>query len=351
MKILVVRYGTIGDCIFASAFYRELRKNYPEAQIDALVDKISMGVMENCPYIDNMIYVPRTRRKYLDFFYYYPKLRKYDKVYFLKNDATFTLFAYIAGIKERIGFYLRRNKHLTLSVSYTETKHERDYYLDLLRAQNLKITSEKQEIWHNKDAQQKIQDILGKTTQGESKTVLIQAFSRFTVKNWLNTYWAELIRYLSDELDMQIYFSGSKKDTKHYKQIYKLLDKSGELKHRPVDMSGLLTISETTELINNMDLVISVDSCSIHIAAALDIPSVLIHGATSLLRWLPLSEKCVIASKNYWCSPCALQSGTKKFCKRKVPKCMKNLLPSDVISVLPIEKKENENENEISICL
>ena len=340
MKILVVRYGTIGDCIFASAFYRELRKNYPDAQIDALVDKVSMGVMEHCPYIDNLVYVPRVRRKYLDFFYYYPILRQYDKVYFPKNDATFTLFSYIAGIKERIGFHLARNKHLTLSVSYTETKHERDYYLDLLRAQDLEITSDKLEIWRDEEAKPKIKDILDKTLQQGQRSVLIQAFSRFTAKNWLNAYWAELIRYLSDELDMQVYFSGGKKDTRHYRQIYKLLDKSGGLKYRPVDMSGKLTISETTELINNMDLVISVDSCSIHIAAGLNIPSVLIHGSTSLLRWLPLSKKCVIASKNYWCSPCALQSGTKKFCKRKVPKCMKNLLPCDVISMLPIKKEE-----------
>ena len=39
-KIFVIRYGTIGDTIFASAFFRELRNALPNAQIDALVDKI-----------------------------------------------------------------------------------------------------------------------------------------------------------------------------------------------------------------------------------------------------------------------------------------------------------------------
>ena len=54
-KILVVRYGTIGDSIFASAFYRELRRNLKNATIDILSDSVSTGVMKNCPYIDNIV--------------------------------------------------------------------------------------------------------------------------------------------------------------------------------------------------------------------------------------------------------------------------------------------------------
>ena len=66
-KILVVRYGTIGDTIFASAFYRELRKALPDAQIDALVDKVAKETMENCPYINNFIDI---KGKYSNIFNY-----------------------------------------------------------------------------------------------------------------------------------------------------------------------------------------------------------------------------------------------------------------------------------------
>ena len=44
-RILVIRYGTIGDTIFASAFYRELRNAKPNAIIDALVDINYKGEM------------------------------------------------------------------------------------------------------------------------------------------------------------------------------------------------------------------------------------------------------------------------------------------------------------------
>ena len=54
-KILVIRYGTIGDTIFASAFYRELRNALPNAQIDILADTITASIMQNNPNINNMI--------------------------------------------------------------------------------------------------------------------------------------------------------------------------------------------------------------------------------------------------------------------------------------------------------
>lgn len=331
-KILVIRYGTIGDTIFASAFYRELRKAMPNAQIDILADKIVREIMVNCPYIDNIIDI---KGKYNNLFNYINIFKNYDTVYFLKNDSFFTLVAFLARVKNRIGFNVHRNKFLTKKAIYDERHHEIDCYLDLLRINGINPQNDKTELWLNPIENEKIK----KAYNTDKPKVLIQAYSRFQQKNWIDKYWVKVIKYLSDELNCQIYFAGGAKDTPFYSKLTRDIT---DLKNPPIDTSGKLSVSETIALVNNMDMVIGIDSGIIHIAAALDIPSILLHGSTSLRRWKPRSEKCTVLSKYFPCSPCCLQSGTKKYCKNKTSKCMLKLTPDCVINLLKQQFKKSE---------
>lgn len=325
-KILVIRYGTIGDTIFASAFYRELRHALPDARIDILADDISAGVMNNCPYINKIFYLDG---KYRNIFAYLSLFRKYDTVYFLKNDSFFSLIAYFAGVKKRIGFDVRRNKFLTLTSAYNEDRHEIDCYLDLLRISGIPVKNDKTEVWLNRINDDKAKEIISCIA---NKKILIQAFSRFAQKNWLDEYWIELIRFLSNEIGAQIFFVGAEKDVKCYQNI--LDNITDNLEYPPINMCGKISIAETMSLVKNMDMVIGIDSGVIHMAAALDIPSILLHGPTSLVRWKPRSDKCIVLSRHFSCSPCCLQSGSTKYCKNKVSDCMEYLTPDMVINVL-----------------
>lgn len=323
-NILVVRYGTIGDTIFASAFYRELRKFFPDAVIDVLADKVTKGVMQDCPYINDFVEI---EGKYKSFFKYIHLFKKYDTVFFLKNDSFFTQMALFAGIKNRVGFKLLRNKFLNFKTPY-ETKSEIDCYLDLLKHFNIPATSDKTELWINSKAKN---NVLSKIENNSKKKVVIQAYSRFAQKNWIDKYWVDIITYLSEKLDIQVFYAGGAKDSEMYKNLNESL---GELKNPPVDMSGKLSIQETMALVEISDAVIGVDSGIIHMAAALDKPSILLHGPTSLVRWRPRSEKCIVLSKNFDCSPCCLGDSKKKLCKNKTSKCMFELTPNYVIDAI-----------------
>lgn len=323
-KILVVRYGTIGDSIFASAFYRELRQALPDVRIDILVDDIAEGVMRNCPYINKIFYVDG---KYKNFWGYISLFSKYDTVYFLKNDNFFTKIAFLAGVKKRIGFDIKRNKFLTIKTPYNENRHEIDCYLDLLKAAGIQVNNDKTELWLDEINNAKVKELVGCIS---NKKILIQAYSRFAQKNWLDKYWVTIIKYLSNELGAQVFYAGGSKD--NYCNITNALRDYVDL--MPIDMCGKLSISETMSLIKNMDMVIGIDSGLIHMAAALDVPSILLHGPTSLVRWKPRSEKCTVLSRKFSCSPCCLQSGSKKYCKDKISECMEFLTPDIVVKAI-----------------
>lgn len=325
-KILVVRYGTIGDSIFASAFYRELRNAMPEARIDILADDIAEGVMRNCPYINKIFYIDG---KIKNFWAYITLFSKYDTVYFLKNDCFFSIIAYLSGVKKRIGFNIPRNKFLTLTSPYNEDRHEIDCYLDLLKVSGIQVKNDNTELWLDEINNLKAKEIVNSIP---NKKILIQAYSRMKPKNWLNEYWTEVIKYLANELQAQVFLVGSEKDIKDYRSMMQQI--TDELEIPPIDMCGKLTIPETMSLVKNMDMVIGVDSGVIHMAAALNIPSILLHGPTSLLRWKPRSEKCIVLSRHFSCSPCCLQAGSVKYCKNRISDCMEYLTPDIVINTL-----------------
>ena len=106
-KVLVIRYRFIGDTILTVPFLRNLRYAYPDATIDMLVGPQSGTVLENCPYLNELIVFDTTRFHKYDkgegkthnFWSYAWELRqrKYDLVFILKRSFS----CWLAGISFR----------------------------------------------------------------------------------------------------------------------------------------------------------------------------------------------------------------------------------------------------------
>ncbi len=199
--------------------------------------------------------------------------------------------------------------------------------MDLIRISGLTVKNDKTELWTDEVNNTKVKELIASIPH---KKVLVQAYSRFPQKNWLDEYWIKTIKYMSNELGAQVFYAGGAKD--NYEKITEGLKNRVDI--MPIDMCGKLSIPETMSLVKNMDMVIGIDSGIIHMAAALKIPSILLHGPTSLVRWKPRSEKCLVLSRKFTCSPCCLQSGSKKYCKNKVSECMEFLTPNIVTDAI-----------------
>ncbi len=326
-NILVVRYGTVGDTVLASAVFRELRNTFPNAQIDALVDNIAGGVLANCPYIDNL---QKIQGKYKNILSYFKLFRKYTTVYFLKSDSFFSKVAFLSGVKNRIGFTrteydVSKNHFLTKVIPSNENRHVADCFLDMLQLTDIDIQNRDTEAWTNKADDDTIENFLNSFKE---KTVLIQAYSRIKEKNWLDEYWVQVIEYLSNELGAVVFLSGGAKDYTKYEELTQKLNNCAI---KPINISGKFSISQTTSLIKKVDMIIGIDSGLIHIAAAFKKDSILLNGNTSLKRWQPRNENCKIVTKNFPCSPCCINMYAPKLCKNKIAECMKALVPQMVI--------------------
>ncbi|MCD7780040.1 MAG: glycosyltransferase family 9 protein [Candidatus Gastranaerophilales bacterium] len=315
-KILVIRYDTIGDTIFAIPFYRELKNYYKKnGIIDVLIDYRYKCLLENCKYIDNLIFYEKLNIK--NFFKYIKIFKKYDKVYFLKKSSSFSTIAFLSFVKNRIGFNVKGNRFLTKSFYYDESKHISNLYLDLLRAENIPVKNTNLENIF----------ILQKP-EYSYEFIAIQAFSRTYLKDWQNEKWKIIIEYIINTLKLKVILLGSEKDYNEYENII-------TNKEMVFNLAGKIKLEETINLIKNCKLFIGIDSGLIHVASVFKKKSILLNGSTSITHWHPLNGNCSIINKSseFKCYPCCFLAYEQKNNKcLQTAKCMQAITCDDVIS-------------------
>lgn len=110
-KILVIKNDHIGDMIFYSGIFRELKKKYPNAKITAVVSRSNKPIIERNKNVDDIIVMPHGK-KFLRNFNKYPsvlsKIRKerFDIGIDIRGDFLNTFFLlYLGNVKYKIGFY------------------------------------------------------------------------------------------------------------------------------------------------------------------------------------------------------------------------------------------------------
>ena len=63
-RILVIRNRHIGDTVLAIPFLRNLRRKYPDAIIDVVVEHGAGQILEDCPYKNELLVWNRPKRIY-----------------------------------------------------------------------------------------------------------------------------------------------------------------------------------------------------------------------------------------------------------------------------------------------
>ncbi|MDD3593647.1 MAG: lipopolysaccharide heptosyltransferase II [Candidatus Gastranaerophilales bacterium] len=316
MRILVVRYRFIGDTILTVPFLRNLRRAYPYAKIDMLVGPVSGELLEGCPYLDNLIYFDTTKKHRYEnskprkkSFFRYVKLlqtERYDKAYVLKRSLSSALLVSMAGIKERVGFDTeKRSFLLTKKVPYDKNKHEVESFLDVLRADGIEVKDDYLEAWLNPMDVAQMNELFQSFNLGDKKKVMVHATSGNTKKQWDKQYFAQVIEYLSNVKEAQVFYAGAQSDNKIYDEIHSLIET--DLQVKPINLCGKLSLTESAVAIASMDLLFGNDSGNLHVAGALGIPTIGIYGPMDYKKWKVWSDKTLPLYTNLDCYPCNLR--------------------------------------------
>lgn len=326
-KILVRGVDTVGTFVLATPFYRELRKNFPDAYITVCVKPLVYDLVKNCPYVNEVIlYDAKTIfQKYR----FIKKLKNgnYDLALILSGSFKSALSCYLAGIRTRIGYpHDHRGFLLTHPVKEFEKKHCVEYLLYILRDIGAKIDSVDLELWLPENSFSISEKIFNEYGITKSDIVIGIGFgvAGEKARGWPTKNWIKLIRLLLNK-NIKVILFGTKNDLTGSAEIEKNIDNKNL-----VNLTGKTSLIEFANCVGKCFIYVSVDTGGIHIASALGVKTVGLYVPGSDICWGPRGEKVKIISKPTKCAPC--NQHKMRRCKDNI--CMKSITVNEVYNVI-----------------
>lgn len=260
----------VGDAIMSTGVLKELMDRYDNIKIGlrGYVSPVFEG------FGKEMIFLGKNPFKNADIL----KKHRFTKTFLFTPSFSSALESYLAGCKERIGFPEDfRNLLLTKKVKSGNT-HILDQYRDIVKDYvDLKYYNPVIPGFKRRNNNEKKVGIDTKSAFGEARS-------------WEKKGFLEIARYL---------------EGKGYKIVQIGKDYDEPLTEKTINLSGKTTLNDVIKIISELDLFISIDTGSMHIAGAFGIPQIAIYLSTSPEWTAPYyNDKLIVIKSDAECSPC-----------------------------------------------
>lgn len=327
-RILIRGTNWIGDAIMTLPAVASVRATYPKSHIAMLVkpavadvyrlfsDLDEILIYEN--KFDNPTGVVKLARTLKD--------QRFDAAILLQNAIEAAIIAFLAGIPKRAGFdsdarglLLTNRVHCTKEIKKV---HQIDYYLEMVKALGCVDTNRELHM-ETKINIPEAGNTLRKFVRDEKKPVIgiAPGATYGPAKKWLPDRFAAVADRLSRDFSAQVIMMGGKADAETALEV----QKSAGVEF--INLCGKTTVREAVYLISQCRLFISNDSGLMHVAGALNVPTVAIFGSTNPITTAPAGSKSVIVRREVPCSPCLKRTCPTDF------RCMKLISVEDVLQV------------------
>jgi lipopolysaccharide heptosyltransferase II len=340
-RILVVRVDLLGDTVLSTPAVRALRRGYPHARIDMLVQPAMTGVLLSDPDLDEMIgYNPHVWRSpsawlrprtWLAGRALVRRLRakRYDLAISVSGDIG-SIVTRLTNARRRVGYAGEAyGGFLTDPIPgarYRTHQHEVRYVLRLAEAAG-GITAPEDAVPHlpvDPHARQAVATMLaeGRERLGAPGPIItMHAGARNgQAKRWPLGHFAALAEQLWREHQALVVLTGAPHEAALAEDVI-------QRARAPIlNLAGRTTVPELVALLAASDVVVSGDSGPMHIACAVGTPVVALHGPTDPAHSGPTTANALVVRQRLWCAPCYDASATAE-CRFGNPVCMKQLAP------------------------
>ena len=321
-KILVIRVDGIGDLLNSTPAIALLRENYPSAEITVLARPLNAPVLIGNPDVDRILIFDRDGRhrglRVRLQFYRELRRERFQLVVAMQTAMWTHLVAFLSGAPHRLGRYQKRFRS-TLTHAWRgkyrkgET-HEVERNLELVRL-----------ICNGEGRRKLIFQLLPDESAAAEAQFASLGINRDTFligihpggssfdKRWPEKQYAELADRLAQQYNATILLLQGPEESELVQNIQAVMQ-SNAITYAPE------TIRELGAMLSRCDLVVCNDSGPMHLAAALDVPTVAIFGPTDHVAWHPLSENASIVRRDMPCWPCSAHKCKIGWeCTKKLP--------------------------------
>jgi ADP-heptose:LPS heptosyltransferase len=327
-KLLIIAPPRIGDAALALPVFAALRNAFPKSQLNVAANKYVAEILSLAKEIDKIIPIAENLRTKIYYLCGIIKNPEYD----LAMDLNFDYHLYpamIAGLSAKfsVGYeYAGRGFLLSEGLSIIESNmHASDIFFQPI----LDILPSAEKMKPHLDVPHEIisktQVMLTNVGIGEEdKLILIHPGAYHPTQRWLPEYFAETAQRIMDFKRAKVVFAGGPGEEKLINDIQMTMLKPAHATFTDIGIKNLIG------LISRSDLMICNNSGPLHIAVAVNTPTISFMGPTIKERWMPIGEiHKDLRIDDLPCIGCNLG-----YCKIKTHDCMRLIKPSIVFEAI-----------------
>lgn len=308
-KILIVRqHNQLGDMLCAVPLLRAIRQKFPNAKITLVTSPVNYEVVKDNPFVDEVLNFDKAKffKSPKEFLEFINKIKSGFDIAIVPAtvsiSTTSNLLAYISGARIRIGpkslngienpTSFLFNYQVVLDWENEPKKHQTERNLDIVRAFGIE-TDDLSYVIPTFDEDKKFaRDFL---KEGEKFDFIIGYHpGAGKVKNrWSAKNFAKLAIKLAEQFNALTLITAGPMDDEPVKEMIEQIDE--KLKYLVLKNQK---ISRVVAVIESIDLFITNDTGTMHIAGATKTPVISLFGPTEPYQWSPINEnKFFIHSK------------------------------------------------------
>lgn len=315
-KILILRQDRIGDLVATTPIFRAIKEKFPNSELHVMINPGNFAVIRKNPFIDKIIcksigwfdysvghlLVKRAKdflKSFFDgsFFSLLKEVRneKYDLIIDGVVKKRNGLLCLLSGAKYTIG-NLFFGSGFIFSQRVKVDRNENYVYqvYDLLKPLGIVNKPSKVEIFFDEKYTEEKETLLKKLKidKNKIKIGIHVGCSNVKARQWKKENWIELIKNLRDINNCQIILTGMLSEKELIKEILKEVVDSADMR----EAIGL-NLEDFIIFLSALDVIVCVESGTMHLAAACNIPTVVLFNGENPQIWTPFGNLSKILRK------------------------------------------------------
>src|SRR5436305_1179836 len=356
-RILAIKLAGIGDGLLITPALRALRETYPDARIDLLTRDIPAQVLKNWDVLDDVIIInPRSTGTALNqkfmllrrlallkrllchlYLGHYDAILLFHHLLPFHRRLTLQVLTLAAHAKWCIGLDNEHGWFLNVAVEDNGfgARHEAEHYMAVAEAAGAKIRDKRLTLPLSNEERERARTIIREFGVSDGPIIAMHPGCSMlsTARRWPTERFAQLADALYQDFGGQLMLLGGPEEAQLRKEVMNMMQ--SEMPR--CSLSGKQSITLSAAVIEQCDLFIGNDSGLMHIATAVDTPTIAIFGLTNHNAWGPYTGgvpgRATVVRLNLPCMPCYFigrEIGTPEGCAHR--SCLTQLQVAQVLA-------------------
>lgn len=307
---LVVSTTGLGDTLWGTPAIKALREKFPNGYIAVLTSPVGFEVLETNPHVDE-IFVVKNFSSYFRLFFPLKKRKIQTALIFHTSQRPIIPFAALIGASVLIGTK-GINKGLDDLLTHPLQKkpiHEIARRLEIVEAAGAAPRDALLAIYPSDQDKREADEFLKQHQIPDYVPLVgIHPGSKDVFKRWDPECFIEVANRLHDHLGCQIFITGNQSEQALIASI------ASKLKGA-IAITGSLSLRALAALIQKMSLMITNDTGPMHIAFAMQTPTIALFSPTDSKLCGPYAAtRAKVIEKKPTCTPCLRKKCREPFC-------------------------------------